>query len=809
MDGCNYCVELKKRLKFDGIEFDEIQDVEEIKKRGFDTVPQLDNGDVVLDYYQSITWLDALALFKSAEIKDSRGGMFLSEAFLSKYPTHPTHMNQLGLFTFYRTYSRFLPEKLRRESWKETVARAVEYNVSLDYEHRKNIGLPIPMDWLKEEAEALFDNVFNLRQFLSGRTLWLGGSDVSKEYPMANFNCSFTNIERWIDLSEMFYLLMLGSGVGFKCTKDMAKKLDPIRVDTTLVLAPYEPVPPDYRLEDTSTKILDNGYATIYIGDSKEGWRDGLTEYISLLTDSEFDYVHTIKVSFNSVRPRGERLKRFGGTASGPTPLMEMFQGIDNVLKNKIDKYLEPIIPDDDGYGRVRPIHILDMANLIGNNVVAGGVRRTAEICLFDPDDFEVLFAKYGVNGFWSSEHFQQHKKVREQLEKMDLPVPPWFAEFDKGKNMARHGIDHRRLSNNSIAFTEKPSDDLMDLLFLMIQLDGEPGFINLEAARKRRPNVEGVNPCAEILLDNKQQCNLTTVNIAAFLVDGRIDEGGLWNAQELSARAGVRMALVDLEMPEWDFNNKRDRLIGCSMAGTQDAIGMMPTHYQQRILSMARSAAVEGAREYAYDLRIPVPLLSTCQKPDGSLALVAGGISPGVHDSHSPYFIRRIRISSDDALAKAAQELGWTVHPEVGTPDNDISKARTLVIDFPIKSSATRTKDDVGAIEQLERYLMFQDHYTEHNTSNTITVRPEEWSDVRDFIKEAWDNYVGVSFLSLDGGTYQLAPYEAITKEHYEELSAVFKPFDPDVLKKHESVGVSELDADDPDCATGACPVR
>ena len=191
------------------------------------------------------------------------------------------------------------------------------------------------------------------------------------------------------------------------------------------------------------------------------------------------------------------------------------------------------------------------------------------------------------------------------------------------------------------------------------------------------------------------------------------------------------------------------------------------------------------------------------------TLSLVAGGVSPGLHDAHSPYFIRRIRISADDALAKAAQSLGWTVHPEVGTPDNDIAKARTLVIDFPIKSGAKRTKDDVGAIEQLERYLMFQRHYTDHNSSNTITVRPEEWDAVREFIKDAWDEYVGVSFLSLDGGTYQLAPYEAIEKEKYEELIKNFTPFDPDVLQKFESAGMSDLDADDPDCATGACPVR
>lgn len=226
-------------------------------------------------------------------------------------------------------------------------------------------------------------------------------------------------------------------------------------------------------------------------------------------------------------------------------------------------------------------------------------------------------------------------------------------------------------------------------------------------------------------------------------------------------------------------------------------------------VLKAARKAVKDASSEYSFSLRITAPLLATCQKPDGTLALVAGGVSPGVHDAHSPYHIRRIRISADDALAKAAMELGWTIRPEIGTPDNDITKARTLVIDFPITSNAQRTKDDVSAIEQLDRYLMFQKHYTDHNTSNTITVKPDEWDDVEDKVKEIWDDFVGVSFLSHDGGTYQLAPYEAVTKEQVEALAASMKPFSPDVLRKYESTGMSDLDDDDPSCGTGACPTR
>ena len=268
-------------------------------------------------------------------------------------------------------------------------------------------------------------------------------------------------------------------------------------------------------------------------------------------------------------------------------------------------------------------------------------------------------------------------------------------------------------------------------------------------------------------------------------------------------------MTLIDLELPEWDFRQKRDRLAGCSMTGYEDATARMDGAAREALLHSLRQAADQAARDYAHQLRIPTPLLVTTLKPEGSLSLVAGGVSPGLHDAHAPYFIRRIRISADDALAKAAIALGWQVHPEVGTPDNDISKARTLVVDFPIASGATRTKDDVSALEQLERYFMFQRAYTQHNSSNTLTVRPEEWEPLKQRIWAQWDDFVGVSFLALDGGTYQLAPYEAISQAEYERLAAAFKPFDPAVLQQYESIGVSDLDSEDPDCATAACPVR
>ena len=297
---------------------------------------------------------------------------------------------------------------------------------------------------------------------------------------------------------------------------------------------------------------------------------------------------------------------------------------------------------------------------------------------------------------------------------------------------------------------------------------------------------------------------------MTAFLKEnGTLDIPKLHEAQKLSVRAGIRMTLIDLEMPEWNKIHKRDRLTGCSLTGIQDALAKFTNGERREILTDLNHIANEEAVFYAHALRIPTPLLVTTVKPEGSLSIIAGGVSPGVHDSHAPYFIRRIRISANDALAKAAIVHGWNISPENGTPDNKLENARIYVIDFPNKSTAEKTKNDIGALEQLDRYLMFQESYTDHNTSNTISVRPEEWQLVEDRIYLKWDKFIGVSFIAHDGGTYQLAPYEEIDEETYNKMKKNYMPFDPKILELYETTGMSDLDSDDPDCATGGCPTR
>jgi ribonucleoside-diphosphate reductase alpha chain/ribonucleoside-triphosphate reductase len=738
----------------------------------------------------------------------------LTDDFIDKYPDFPSHMNALGQFVYYRTYSRFLPEHGRRETWKETCRRATEYNVGLGVKHIENIGYEVDTAKFRKEAEDFFDNMFNLRQFLSGRTLWVGGADggVAEKYPLSNFNCSFVNIRSWDDLGDLFYLLLVGTGVGFKSTKLFANGMLPIRDNIEIVHEPFVQRYPLVKQPDTSLFVIEEGKkAVIHVGDSKEGWVDALRTFLRLHTEREYESIERIGIFYDYIRPNGARLSTFGGTASGYEPLRDMFEGISKVFRNEIDPSLAPLDDAGNGYKKVRPVHILDIGNLIGNNVVVGGVRRTAEIFLLDADDYESMFAKYGINGIWNEE---QHAKVIAALRNLGEDKTADFLEALPTMDSEARPLHHRRMSNNSVAFEKKPSREQLNLLFEVMQAEGEPGLINLEEARRRRPNAEGLNPCAEILLDSYGVCNLTTVNLAQFIKDFNgqlaIDVHGLIEAQRMSVRAGLRMTLATLEIPHWNDVQQRDRLLGTSLTGVKDAFAMIDYTEQEEaeLLKILGDTAREEADNYAKEMRVSSPLLVTTVKPEGTISQVAGGVSSGLHYSHSPYYIRRIRINATDPLAKAVQSIGWQVHAEVGTPNGDISKARTLVIDFPVASGAQVTKDDVYVGEQFDTYFRFQSEYTEHNSSNTIHVRPDEWATVEEIVYHGWDDYVGVSFLAHDGGTYQLAPYEAITEEQYEEMSAKLSKFDPAILTQFETTGEYDLDGLD-GCEGGICPIR
>lgn len=679
----------------------------------------------------------------------------LKEEFLSKYSDFPQHMDNLAKLVYYRTYSRWLPDEGRRETWKETCTRAVEYNCSL---------APTSI----YEAQRLFDNMFNLKQFISGRSLWIGGSEASKKTKLANFNCSFVVIDSIKSLCDLFYLLMVGTGVGVRILPSDVEKLPTFRDNVTL-FAQYNKNSTKQRGREYTITEQEDDMFVIKIGDSKEGWVDALRAYLNFMASPS--KCNNILIDYTEIRVKGATLSSFGGTASGYESIMDMFTKIHNVIQNGMFSSK----PEN---GRLRPIHCLDICNLIGQNVVVGGVRRTAEIAIIDPHDEECVHAKDNI----------------------------------------QPGMEHRYMSNNSIYQEEKPSREKIHELFNSIRTSGEPGIINVAEAKRRRSDFAGVNPCAEILLPPNAVCNLTTVNMVAFVNDnGDVDWDGLELAFLLSARAGYRMTCVDLELDGWNEAHHRDRLTGCSMTGWQDFVAKVRPDVLRRaggkagVLKWLRTAVHEAGEEIAQELQTPVPLLMTALKPEGSLSLVANGVSPGVHWQHSPYFIRRIRVNAHDPLALTAKELGWQIHPEVG---QEMETATTIVIDFPVKSPATVTKADVSAVEQLEEYLLFQKHYTDMNTSNTITVKPEEWEEVEDFVYNHWDDMLGVTFLELNSTYYPLLPYEECTKEEYEELKAKMKEFDPDLLNEKElstrNMGKEfEILDDRESCASGVCPIR
>lgn len=693
---------------------------------------------------------------KTREIrkKDDR---LLTDEFVSKYKHMQSPMEALGNFVYYRTYSRYLPEEKRREFWWETVRRSVEYNCSL-----------VPTT--RHEAEELFDNIFHLRQFLSGRTFWVGQTDVANYYPMANYNCAFQVIDSFEAFRDLFYLLMIGSGVGVRILLDDVKSVPKIRTDYELIHKDYTPTVKQDREDNTSLKFTYNNTVRITVGDSKEGWVQSLDFFFKLLYSNEYRTIKTIIVDYDHVRPHGERLETFGGTASGHSSLKNMFEKISKVItKRGLLHDLKKV--------KLKSIDCLDIANIIGENVVVGGVRRTAEIVLVDADDDECIDAKTNL-----------YKQIDGQ----------WLVDKE---------IIHRQMSNNSIYYKKKPTRERLKWQIEKMRYSGEPGWVNEVAGSKRRPNFNGVNPCGEILLDNKGLCNLTTINVFAFVrPDNTLDTNGLLRAQRLSARAGYRMTCVELEMPEWDSTQQRDKLLGCSITGWQDmvnAIGYTRTD-EAELLKRLRAVARHESDVYASEIGETAPLLVTTVKPEGTISQMPT-VSSGVHYSHSPYYIRRVRINSHDPLVKVCEELGYPVHPEVG---QDIETCRTKVVEFPVKSPLGRTKYDVTALEQLENYKLFMEHYVDHNCSITVHVRDHEWEAVEEWVWENWDDCVALSFLSLDDNFYELLPYESITEEEYNARHKVMKPFRPSLIQKYEKIE-TQFDVGTDGCEGGVCPIR
>lgn len=665
----------------------------------------------------------------------------LTQDFLDKYPDYPDCMDELARFVYIRTYSRWLPDKNRRETWKETCARAINGNCSY-----------LPTE--DGEPEKLFDNMFNLRQRISGRMLWMGGTEALDKTPLAAYNCSGIVMDNINAFHELFYLLMVGTGVGCRVLKEDIAKLP--QFDTAKKLYHVKtPVPQGTTLERTKVSNYGNSII-ITVGDSKEGWCEALTAYLNTMADN---ITKSISIDYSYIRPQGAPLKTFGGYASGYTSLKEMFE--------KLNK----IITEESTNGKLRPLNVSDMCNIVGQNVVAGGTRRTAELILFSHDDEEMLHAKENLD----KEHY------------------------------------FRYMSNNSMYLEDKPTKEELRKLMLSIKETAEPGFINVEGAKKRRADFSIVNPCSEIMLPNKAVCNLTNINVSKFVDErGNVMVPQLKEACKLSARACYRLTEPELELEGWSEIHHRDRLIGCSITGWQDAVSDNMTKFEQEaLLTLMKTWIKDAANEYADENNRHRPVLYTTVQPDGTGGLISG-CSAGIHYNHSPYYFRRVRISTNSPLYQAVKYLdGWQIDNEVGQDDN----GNTKVITFPCKSNSRITKYNVSAIEQLEQYKMMQTHYVDHNTSITVTVKDDEWDAVTDWLDKNWDCVVGISFLSLNQDYYPLMPYEECTEKQYLELKSKMAPFDQELVNKYEfelqTVGKDfEID-ESGECEDGHCPVR
>lgn len=601
------------------------------------------------------------------------------------------------------------------------------------------------------EARELYDSIFNLEILPAGRTLWIGGTEASKRLGESNFNCAFVIIDEIEAFTDLFHLLLCGCGVGFRVLFSDVEKLPRFYPGKQLVNQPYIPS----SLREDNSFIAEGPLGLnrlITVGDSREGWVQALKFFLEAFQDPD---VRTIHINYDRVRPEGERIKTFGGLAPGPKGLMDMFTNLTEVLNSSS--------------GKLTPLDCVDINNYIAKNVIVGGTRRSSQVGLGSLDDTAFVEAK---NNMW--------------LLKQNL---------------------QRAMSNNSVVFENDPTREDIKKIFEGIKSNGEPGFYNLKAARERRPDAEGSNPCMEISLSNRGFCNLSTINLMAFVENGRFNLYKATRAIRMAARIGLRTTNITVSLPKWDEVQKRDRLLGVSMTGIMDMLDACNIEFDSEeaidIFKTLRHKANVEATDYSRELDIPRPKLVTTLKPEGTLSQLPT-VSSGLHRAYAPYYIRRIRVSNIDPVCKALQYLGVPNEPDLG-------KAERIVFSFPIKTEAKIAASDEKALRQFQRYLTLMESFVDHNASCTLTVGPEEWDEIEETVYQNFNKMVACAFLPKDTTAYPQLPYEAISQEQYEEMVQSF----PDLndlsywVNKFENIEFDpDLLIDDP-CSTGVCPIR
>jgi ribonucleoside-diphosphate reductase alpha chain len=590
-----------------------------------------------------------------------------------------------------------------RESWTDTVSRYMD-----------NVVEPVVDSGSSEAnlnvAHDIEQAILNLEIMPSMRAMMTAGPALTRDNT-AGYNCSYLPVDDPKAFDEAMFILLCGTGVGFSVERQYIKKLPEV------------------------PELLFPSETTIVVKDSKEGWAKAFRQLLALLWSGEIP-----QWDIGLVRPAGARLKTFGGRASGPAPLVELFNFTVNTFKNAAGRKLSSI-------------ECHDLMCFIGQIVVVGGVRRSAMISLSNLSDDRMRHAKSGQ--WWET-------------------------------------AAHRALANNSVCYTEKPDIEtfMREWTALVESKSGERGVFNREASKKqaakygrRDPNYEfGTNPCSEIILRPYQFCNLTEVVVRAT---DTIDD--LARKVRLATILGTIQSTYT-KFPYlrkvWQKNTEEERLLGVSLTGIMDnPLMTVKNAGLDKTLQRLREVAVDTNAEWAAKLGITQSVAVSAVKPSGTVSQLVDSAS-GIHARHSPYYIRTVRGDNKDPLTQFMIDQGIPNEPCVFKGDT------TTVFSFPMKSPDNAvTRNDMTAVEQLETWLMYQRHYCEHKPSVTISVRDSEWLEVGAFVYKHFDEMSGVSFLPHSDHTYQQAPYQDCTEQEYKDMLEQMPPrIDWDKLGEYES---------------------
>ena len=630
-------------------------------------------------------------------------------------------MTPYNTFIAKSRYSRYLDDKGRREHWSETVNRYFDF-MEKHLETKQNYKLTLELRKELQTAVTQLDVVPSMRAVMTA------GAALERQN-VAAFNCSYLPIDDPKAFDEAMYILLCGTGVGFSVEQQYVKKLPEI---------------PE-QLFDSKTSIV--------VSDSKEGWAKSLRQLLALLYAGEIP-----KFDVSRVRPAGARLKTFGGRASGPGPLEELYKFCVSKFKGAAGR-------------RLTSLECHDILCKIGEVVVVGGVRRSAMISLSDLSDDKMAHAKAG--NWW--EHQGQ-----------------------------------RALANNSATYTETPSigQFIREWSSIYDSHSGERGIFNREASQKQaakngRRDASydfGTNPCSEIILRPYQFCNLSSC-----IIRSTDDVNSISNKIRLATILGTFQAsLTDFPYLRkvWQKNTEEEALLGVSMTGILDntLLNNPDDAELPERLEKLRDIAISVNAEFAAAIGINQSVAVTAVKPEGTVSQLCSTAS-GIHPQHSKYYIRRVRADNKDPLTEFMKQAGFVAEPCFMKPDS------TTVFSFPVKvADGALLREDLTAIEHLRLWLIFQRHYCEHKPSVTISVLENEWMDVGAWTFKHFDEVTGVSFLPMDGGTYKQAPYEECTEETYNQLKLLLpETVDWDNFKEYDDnvEGAQMLS-----CTAGGCEI-